>query len=86
MTNVRVSTYLLAEPLEMTVADPDAEQVSPGAWALPHLGANESVGVHLTYRPGTSPRGVLVSGDDDLSRAEERWDLTEPPTRRNRRR
>lgn len=84
LTDVRISTYLTAEPREMTVADPDATQHSAGSWTMPRLGANESVDVHLTYQPGTSPRAITVSGDDDLSGTEERWDLTEPPTRRNR--
>lgn len=84
LTNVRISTFLLATPREMTVAGTDAMEVSPGTWTLPRLGSKESVDVHLTYQPGTSPRAVTVSGNDDLTHAEEQWDLTDPPTRRNR--
>lgn len=86
LANVRMTTHLMAEPTEMFIDHADAAEESTGTWTLPALRTNETIHLHLTYRPGTSPRGVTISGHDEIASAEESWDLTDPPTLRDRHR
>jgi hypothetical protein len=84
LTDVRVTTNLLAEPTTMLIDHPDAAEESTRTWTLPALMANETVELHLTYSRVTSARGITISGRDDVASIDETWDLTDPPMMRNR--
>ncbi|MFY9714175.1 MAG: SIR2 family protein [Microbacterium sp.] len=84
LTSVRMTTNLLAEPSRMTISRADAVEESSRTLVLPLWGAGEAVEVHLEYRAGTSPRGLSISGDDDVAHIDERWEFTDPPTRHPR--
>jgi len=84
LTDVRVTTNMLAEPTTMLIDHPDAAEESTRTWTLPALTTNETIELHLTFSRVTSARGITISGRDDVASIDETWDLTDPPMVRNR--